>query len=238
MLTASFFVTLGLIGLAAMLGIVSTYPAASREQRIQLMSNGSADVSFHADTTSASTALANITVGAKVVPGAIVTGAGIPANTHIVSYDYGAHTAVLSANATATATGVAMNQANPLNAGYNGKNLRLFKSAFTPQLNTQLSDLTAIEANYTGYAAIPLATGTGYVDPNGNAIAQSQLCVFEPTDAVTPNTIYGWWVDDGTNVLMAGNLANPVGLTDATKQLALVLQDSFPPASGMVQVVP
>lgn len=220
-----------------LLGIVNTYPAASRATRIAEITNGSDSVTFTA-TTASSTALTAIQTGARVVPGAIVTGAGIPAATHIVSYDYAAHTAVLSQAATATASGVTLTQVNPLDGGTQGKNFRLFKSAFTIQVNTQLSDLTAIEADFDGYNAIAVAMALGYTDPNGNSIAQSQLLTFQPTGSVTGNQIYGWWIDDGVNVLMGGSLAQPVTLDGPTKELSMVLQDSFPPAAGLIQVVP
>jgi hypothetical protein len=223
--------------LVIVLGVVNTYPAASRATRIAENTNGSDSVVFTADTAS-STALTVIETGARVVPGAIVTGPGIPVNTHLVSYDYGAHTAVLSQAATATASGVTLTQVSPLDGGTQTKNFRLFKSAFTVQVNTMLADLTAIEADYDGYAAIPLTMTLGYVDPNANAIAQSQLLTFQPTGSVTPNQIFGWWVDDGTNVLMGGSLATAVTLDGPTKELSLVLQDSFPPVAGLIQVVP
>jgi hypothetical protein len=229
------FVLVALLVMA--LGVVSTYPLASRENRIAQMCNGSVSVTFHADTAS-STALSNITTGARVVPGATITGAGIPANTHIVSYDFAAHTAVLSQAATATASAVLMTQVNPLDGGFNNKNFRLFKSAFTVQVNTLLSDLTAIEADYDGYAAQPVTMSLGFVDPNNNAVAQSQLLTFAPTGSVTSNQIFGWWIDDGVNVLMGGSLVAPVTLDGPTKELSVVLQDSFPPATGLIQVVP
>lgn len=226
-----------LLLLLVVVGVVNTYPAASREARIATITNGSTSVTFNADTHS-STAIDNITVGARVVPGATITGAGIPAATHIVSYDFAAHTAVLSNAATATSAAVLMTQTNPLNGGTNGKNLRLFKSAFTIQVNTLLSDLTTIEADYTGYAAIPMVQTLGYVDPAGNAISQSQLLSFQPTGTAVGNQIFGWWVDDGTNVLMGGSLVAPITLDGPTKELAFVVQDSFPPTAGLIQVVP
>lgn len=57
-----------------------------------------------ADTTSASPNLAS--VSAALYPGQPISGTGIPAGAYVVSYDSAAGTAVMSANASATGTGV------------------------------------------------------------------------------------------------------------------------------------
>lgn len=71
--------------------------------------NDANDISFTADTTSASPNLTNIAAGeiVKLYPGAPVSGTGIPASTFI-KYISGASTAVMTQNATATNTGVAV----------------------------------------------------------------------------------------------------------------------------------
>jgi len=59
-------------------------------------------------TTSGSATINLTAANANIVAGQPITGSGIPANSYIVSYNAGAPSIVISANATATASGVAL----------------------------------------------------------------------------------------------------------------------------------
>lgn len=73
----------------------------------------------------------------------------------------------------------------------------------TPMLtpNQGLAQIT--EADYTGYARLPLTWLGPYQNPLGNYAIQADGAYFTPTDSVTPNQIVGMFVADA---LTAGNL--------------------------------
>jgi len=93
-----------------------------------------------------------------------------------------------------------------------GGKIRLSKSeSFNPLGTEAVADFEADEADYTGYAAGGIAA-TFSVPVNQNA---STLAIVAPAlfvaGTATPQvacTVYGWWLDDGTNVVMAERFAN------------------------------
>jgi len=83
--------------------------------------------------------------------------------------------------------------------------------AFNPTPASTRAGLAAGEADYSGYAA----GGIAYVVPdpvNLDTETQGlQVTVAFVATAANPfveNTIYGWWIDDGTNVVVAEKFAN------------------------------
>ncbi len=88
--------------------------------------------------------------------------------------------------------------------------------AFSPTPGSTIAALAAQEANFTGYPAggAAFATGTPIhlapsIDGAGTAV------FFQATTGApfTADTVYGYWVDDGTNVIayerFAGGVAMP-----------------------------
>jgi hypothetical protein len=92
---------------------------------------------------------------------------------------------------------------------------RLFKAVipFTP--NIAAADLTAIEADFDGYAAVTFTTcGAVYVDPAGGASFDLARAAFVDTGTTTPNDIYGGWVEDsGGLLLFAWQVTTPYPMT-------------------------
>lgn len=85
--------------------------------------------------------------------------------------------------------------------------LRLSKDpAFNPTSASTISALAANEADYSGYAsggiAVVLTTGllVGTVGVGAEAPAVFVAATATP---FVPATVYGYWVDDGTNVIAA-----------------------------------
>lgn len=83
--------------------------------------------------------------------------------------------------------------------------------AFNPQPNSTRAGLVAGEADFSGYTAggytytvsDPLTLGTNIRGVAGNVVP---VCAVASPQVV--NTIYGYWIDDGTNVVVAERFDN------------------------------
>ena len=84
-------------------------------------------------------------------------------------------------------------------------------STFSPQVGSLIADFTANETTYSGYTSGGVAyTPTGIGNLSAAAQAQYGSVTFAAT-AATPfvsGVAYGWWIDDGTNVLWAEKFTN------------------------------
>lgn len=115
-----------------------------------------------------------------------------------------------------------------------GAKIMLFTAPVLVTENVQLTDLT--EATFTGYAEVAVpAWSAPYVDPNGNAFVDGGGTLFQPTDAVIQETIYGFAIVSTAvvgppaipvQVVYLETFATPVPLTDATK--GVVVDVSIP----------
>jgi len=98
--------------------------------------------------------------------------------------------------------------------------IRLFKTGFTPNVDTVLADLEAEEADYTTYAA---ATITAWGDPILSAIGGAQITA--PGEQFTlaatpaaPNTIGGYWIETaGGDVVLIRQFDDPVPMVTANQ---------------------
>jgi hypothetical protein len=104
-------------------------------------------------------------------------------------------------------------------AGYTGvlHNVKLGLAAapFTPTPDLLLASIT--EANYTSYARQTVAWGGAYDDGTGNpTVAAVPSLLFQPSDAASPNTIYGHFLTNvAGNLLLGAELFNaPFNLPD------------------------
>jgi hypothetical protein len=90
--------------------------------------------------------------------------------------------------------------------------------------NTLLAALA--EATYTNYARQAITWTAPIRDLLGNVSMNSQLLNWIPSDAVTPNNVYGIFVVDsgGTHLLAGEVFPNPVGLIDALSYLGTVIE--------------
>lgn len=98
----------------------------------------------------------------------------------------------------------------------NGAKVGLIAAPFTVGPGLLLADLT--EATFTGYAQVTVAAWSApAIGPDGTPSVDGGDVVFTPSDAVTPNLIYGWFLVDsgGSNLLYAYQDDVPVPLDDA-----------------------
>jgi hypothetical protein len=92
-----------------------------------------------------------------------------------------------------------------------------------------LADFT--EATFGGYAAKTALFGAPYINGAGQAVTDSPLLQWQPTNSTTPNTILGFYVTDsaGAQLLWCGPLPTPVSLASPSDALPLVLQFALSP---------
>lgn len=91
---------------------------------------------------------------------------------------------------------------------------RLFKAAIVFTESLTVADLAAIEADFDGYVEVTYTTcGAVYVDPAGGVSFDLTVALFLDTGNVTPNDIYGGWVEDsGGDLLFAWQLQVPYSM--------------------------
>lgn len=83
--------------------------------------------------------------------------------------------------------------------------------AFNPTPSTLLAALTAAECAYSGYTAGGIAvvmTGPLNVTVDIQGVSQSHLFEAVTASPFITDTAYGWWIDDGTDMLLAGAFAD------------------------------
>jgi hypothetical protein len=83
----------------------------------------------------------------------------------------------------------------------NGYILRLFQAPFAPTNLTTEAAFVSNECNFTGYASVSLG-GAGKlfvgpaIDSQNNVVLISFPVTMVATDAVSPNTVGGFWIED------------------------------------------
>jgi len=116
---------------------------------------------------------------------------------------------------------------------------KLFKAAiaFTPGLVA--ADLTAIEADFTGYAAITYTTcGPVYVDPAGGVTFDTTVAVFLDSGPAVANDIHGGWIENAAgDLLVAWQLASPISMGAALDAMNVeLIVNRFGPRNVVVVV--
>lgn len=109
-----------------------------------------------------------------------------------------------------------------------GIHLLLGPIALVPSIT--LAALTALEATFTGYAAIVLtAIPPAYIDPINGGISQAiPLSQFNTTAPYTiGNNIYGGWMEDAAGNLLMAWTAAPWAMMAADDSLPLNLVLNF-----------
>jgi hypothetical protein len=93
----------------------------------------------------------------------------------------------------------------------NAAKLRLSQlNGFNPTPQSTIASLAANEATFTGYTPGGYAfAATPVQNLSPNAQGTVTAVVASATGSTTGNTIYGYWIDDGTNFIMGE--AFPVG---------------------------
>jgi hypothetical protein len=100
--------------------------------------------------------------------------------------------------------------------------LRLYNNDVTPSRTSVVADF--VEANFTGYAALPLALTVGpYLNAAQQAEIQNASHNWTPSDDVTPNVIYGYFVEmTGGDLLCAERFTTPRSMENVLDSLTLV----------------
>lgn len=105
--------------------------------------------------------------------------------------------------------------------------VRLFTNNYSPINTTKVSDFT--EATFTGYAAQNVPTlSADFINSDGNAeFAATAQNIWTASDAVSPNTVYGYWVADETStpiLLWCEKFDTPVDMLAGGNTLMLLLR--------------
>jgi hypothetical protein len=100
--------------------------------------------------------------------------------------------------------------------------------SFNPTPLSKISDLTPNEANYSGYASGGIAavlSAPVILSPAAVATVISAFFLATTGSPFVPNNTYGYWIDDGTNVIAAERFANAgvAGFGEAGDFLALTV---------------
>lgn len=100
--------------------------------------------------------------------------------------------------------------------------LKLYKNDVTPGLDSVESDFD--EADFDGYADFDLTWPVGpYINPTGQAEIQAPSNNWTPTGAVTPNTVYGYYlVDSGGDLIGGERFDSPRAMNGILTSLTLL----------------
>jgi hypothetical protein len=80
--------------------------------------------------------------------------------------------------------------------------------SFAPTPDSTIASLAALEADYTGYAAGGIAVVlTTSLNLSPGCLGDLATALFEATGSAVTNTVYGYWVDDGTSVVCGERFA-------------------------------
>jgi hypothetical protein len=91
--------------------------------------------------------------------------------------------------------------------------------AFNPTPQSTMAALATNEANFSGYTAGGDAATIGTpvnLSPNCQGVLATAMFVAAPAGPFVPNTVYGYWVDDGTNVVAYERFANGASFSFAS----------------------
>lgn len=103
-----------------------------------------------------------------------------------------------------------------------GLSLKLYKNNYTPGPTSTIADFT--EADFDGYGgAVVNVYQTPVIDPiTGDWIlVQTVPSPFTQSGVIITNTVYGWWCDDGANILLAERFDTPIEMDLAGKQITI-----------------
>lgn len=215
-------------------------PLAAKQARLGRLTNGREPLTVVGTTASGSPGLTALGSMAGVAVGAVAVGAGIPAATTVLAVDDVAHTATLSANATATHAAENIVFTNPAFPG--PLKFRLGKANTPIADDIVLATLVAQEATFDGYPAggWTLSFTPGYITSENVPSNESQMIASIMATAGVTNLIWNWWIDDGVTVWMASPFATDVGIpmNRVGAALKLMVEDSYPPGLPLAVILP
>ncbi len=103
--------------------------------------------------------------------------------------------------------------------------------SFNPSPGSTIASLASGEANYSGYTAGGLAvvqTGPVNTSPSCQAMFVPGVFVATTGSPFVPNSVTGYWIDDGTNVIMGERFAGGATATFAEAGDFLVVSVLLP----------
>jgi len=110
----------------------------------------------------------------------------------------------------------------------------LFKNDIAPGPSVPVSAF--VEADFTGYGNITVAASDiSHSDPTTGLpiITNVTPLVFNQTGTTITNTIYGWWIDDGSGQGAFGErFDTPIQMDAAGKQIQLLFKLNFLGVTG------
>lgn len=114
----------------------------------------------------------------------------------------------------------------------NGYIVHLFLENNAPTPQWTHTDFAAVEAGFTGYAPIALG-GAGFLwngpllNSQGQIVLESSAANFVATDAVTPQNIGGWWIENtATTVRRYGIFPIPLPVIAAMQFINMTLVEA------------
>lgn len=116
--------------------------------------------------------------------------------------------------------------------------LGLFQQNLIPGYGDLIARYTATGAlpTYTGYATIVPTFASVYSDSDGSVNLTTTLCVFASPGDNTGNTIYGYYLSDGTYLLGAEVFTSPFVQTTTPQSLVFVASLTIRPGNNNGQV--
>jgi len=119
----------------------------------------------------------------------------------------------------------------------NAAKCHLFQNNIVVNRFTTLAALAAAEATFAGYAAAAITWGAPSVADTGEVEVVGTVPQFRPTNAVTPNSIWGLYVTDSANAKLyfAGTFdAAPLAMGDNLHTITVTIR--WKPATFAVVV--
>lgn len=105
--------------------------------------------------------------------------------------------------------------------------LKLYKNDITPDANSIADQFE--EADFVGYADVALAMGSVSLDAANIPVSQSNICHFQPSNAVNPNLIYGIFILADSGILIAAERFElPVPMNNALAAISGVWRTMEP----------
>lgn len=117
--------------------------------------------------------------------------------------------------------------------------LKLFQVDLTPDRDTTLAILDAAEADYVGYVPPTPTWSAATISDDGEIEYQATAPEFRPTNGVTPNSIYGWYLTNTAEnaLLFCGRFDGaPLPMVSALDNIIITLRWR-PGTAGVVNIV-
>lgn len=105
--------------------------------------------------------------------------------------------------------------------------LRLYQNDYTPEPDSASGNFT--EATFPGYTSENLTGdwGAPVESADGKWYIEAPPITFSWSGVGSSNVIYGWYIDDGTEVVLAERLATPINMTSTSLPFRLTIRFTY-----------